>query len=66
MTPLEALPRREVQGPYEKAAALAAEVLFAIRTVAAWLGFWRKDASFSVLIKRKNGLLQSLALDVSN
>ena len=66
MTPLGALPRREVQGPYEKAAALAAEMLFAIRTVAAWLGFWGKDASFSVLIKRKNGLLQSLALDVSN
>ena len=29
--------RKEVQGPYEKAAALADEVLFAIRTVVPWL-----------------------------
>lgn len=28
--------RKEVQGPYEKAAALADEVLFAIRTVVPW------------------------------
>ena len=59
---------KEVQGPYEKAAALADEVLFAIRTVVAFGGEARELARYGAAtdLAKRGGLKNRIKTGVGH